>query len=97
MVNPVIYVILQLLTLYSFVVIASVLLNLLFYFNVVNRFNGLIRMVDQVLTALTDPVYRPFQRLQRRLMSGAIMVDLSPLIVLLLLNFLRYTILYYAI
>ena len=50
-----------------------------------NPYNPIVR----TLRVLTDPLLRPFQRLQWRLLKRPVAVDLSPLLVVLLIYLLR--------
>lgn len=50
-----------------------------------NPYNPIVR----TLRLLTDPLLRPFQRLQWRLLKRPVAVDLSPLLVILLIYLLR--------
>ncbi len=50
-----------------------------------NPYNPVVR----TLRALTDPVLKPIQRLQWRLLRGKVPIDFSPLVVILGILFLR--------
>jgi YggT family protein len=65
--------------LYTYVVIASVILSWLMAFGVVNPYNPFVRSIWQVLNAVTEPLLRPIRNMMPNL--GAI--DLSPIILLL--------------
>ena len=75
----------QIIDLYWWVVIIAVVASWLVGFGVVNSYNPLVRSILRAVHALTEPVFGPFRRLLPA-MGG---LDLSPLIVLLLLTFLR--------
>jgi len=79
------YVIIELLT---WLVIASAIMSWLVAFNVVNMRNQFIRMVVETLYRLTDPMLRPIRRVLPNL-GG---VDISPVILILGLMFLRWVI-----
>ena len=74
-----------LLMIVQIVIFVQVILSWLLAFNVVNQHNqavgGLIRGLDR----LTEPLYRPI----RRILPDFGALDLSPLVVLLLVSFLR--------
>ena len=91
MINPFLWLILTLIDLYSMAVIVWVVLNLLIQFNVVNAYQPLVRKCNEVLARLIEPV---LVRIRRYLpaMGG---VDLSPLVLLIGLNFLSYALRYY--
>ena len=71
-----------LLRLYIYVLIAAAVLSWLVAFNVVNMHNEIVRAVGNLLYQLTEPVLRPIRNILPNL-GG---IDLSPLIVLLLLQ-----------
>jgi YggT family protein len=68
-----------LITLYTYVVIASVILSWLMAFGVINPYNPIVRSIWQMLNAVTEPVLRPIRNIMPNL--GAI--DLSPIVLLL--------------
>ncbi len=68
-----------LITLYTYVVIASVIMSWLLGFGVVNAQNPFVRSLYQALNAVTEPLLRPI----RNAMPGFGSVDLSPVILLL--------------
>ena len=70
---------------YIWILIASAILSWLVSFDVVNRRNPLVNRVGQFLFQVTNPVLRPIRRILP-LIGG---VDLSPLVVILLLWFIR--------
>jgi YggT family protein len=78
-------VLLVILQIYVYVIIASAILSWLVAFNVVNRYNDVVRSIWNLVTALTEPLLRPIR--------GAIPsfggIDISPVILLLLIFFLQ--------
>ncbi len=70
---------------YTWIVIASAIMSWLVAFGVVNTRNQFIRMLVDVLYRLTEPALRPI----RRIMPNLGGVDISPVILLLLLFFVR--------
>jgi YggT family protein len=74
-------VLLVVLQLYTYVIIAAVILSWLVAFNVVNRYNDVVRSIWNFVTALTEPLMRPIRRTVPNL-GG---IDISPLILLLLI------------
>ena len=93
MVNPFIWLILTILDIYTWVIVAAVIASWLVSFGVINIHNRFVRSLVIALQALTEPVFRPIRRLIPA-MGG---LDLSPLVALLAIQFLRYLILYYAV
>ena len=85
--NPVITLIEIVLNLYWWVVVAAVVMSWLTAFNVINMHNNFARSLSHALYALTEPVFRPL----RRIIPPIGGLDLSPLIVLVLLSWLTYS------
>jgi len=80
------YILLQLiLDIYGWIVIAYVVVGLLIAFGVVNAYNRAVNIIYEFLTRITEPALRPIRRILPR--TGQI--DLSPLVLLLLIFFLR--------
>jgi len=91
MVPPLVWLILLLITLYTWVLIGAVIASWLVSFGVINMHNQLARSVVAFLYAVTDPVLRPIRRVIPPL-GG---LDISPIVALVGLQFLRYLIVYY--
>ena len=83
--NPFIWLIEVVIELVTWVVIASAIMSWLVAFGVVNTRNQFIRMVVETLFRLTEPMLRPIRRMLPNL-GG---VDISPVVLILLLVFLR--------
>ena len=79
-----------LISLYMWVLIISVIMSWLVTFNVINTRNQFVYQVMHVLHVLTEPVLRPIRKIIP-IMGG---IDFSPLILILLLVFLRNLVLY---
>ncbi|TPW30863.1 YggT family protein [Martelella alba] len=73
------------LNLYTWIIIASAILSWLYAFNIVNASNGFINTVGRMLYNLTEPVYRPIRNILPNL-GG---IDISPVIVLIAIYFIR--------
>ena len=71
--------------LYIWVVIASAILSWLVAFNVVNTNNRVVLMIGDTLYRVTEPVLRPIRNILPNL-GG---IDISPVILILLLLFVR--------
>lgn len=78
-----------LLVLYIYVLVASVIFSWLIAFNVINLHNNFVRSVWQGLNALTEPLLRPI----RKMMPDLGGLDISPIVVLLGIEFIRRVIL----
>lgn len=74
----------QVIQVYIFVVLASVVFSWLIAFGVVNPYNPTVRSIYQAINALTEPALRPIRRALPDL--GA--VDISPIVLLLVLMYL---------
>ena len=79
------YLVLQLLKLYSFVVIANVVISWLIAFNVLNTTNRFVYSILEFTYKLTDPILNKIRRFLPNL--GAF--DISPIILLLLIWFIE--------
>ena len=90
--NPVIWLILSVLKIYLYVILASVIMSWLIGFNVINGANPYVRQIGYALHRLTEPLLGP---IRRRLpdLGG---IDISPIVLLLALQFVQYAIVYYA-
>ena len=77
---------------YIWILIASAVLSWLVAFNVVNSRNRAVYTIGDFLYRITEPVLRPIRRVLPNL-GG---IDISPIILILLLGFLRNLILEYA-
>jgi YggT family protein len=86
--NPIVWLVLQLLNLYWWVVIIAVVVSWLVAFGVINTYHPTARAIVRGLAALTEPVFRPI----RRILPSLGGLDLSPLIVLIAISFLEYAI-----
>jgi YggT family protein len=84
-VNPVIWLILTLLDIYSWIVLAAVVMSWLLAFNVVNYHNNIVRSVVRFLDVLTEPVFRQV----RRILPSIGGLDLSPIVVFIAIIFLQ--------
>ena len=82
----------KILDIYSWIIIISAILSWLVAFGVVNMRNAFIRTVVETLYRLTEPMLRPIRRMLPNL-GG---VDISPVILLLGLFFLREALRYYV-
>jgi YggT family protein len=70
---------------YIYILIASAVLSWLIAFNVVNTRNQAVAMIADVLWRLTEPVLRPI----RNILPNFGGLDISPVVLILLLYFIR--------
>ena len=78
--SPIFYILQLLLQLYLYVILARVILNLLFAFEIVPYRNPVARGLDEFCEALTEPLLRRIPR-RFRLIRG---IDLGPMILMIL-------------
>ena len=90
--NPFIWLIITVIQLYTYIVIATVILSWLIAFNVINLHNPVVRQIAYILGQLTEPLLDPI----RRTLPSLGGLDISPVILLLLLYFLQRLILWYV-
>ena len=73
------------LDIYWWIIIASAIFSWLYAFNVVNSRNQFVGSIGNMLYRLTEPALRPI----RRFMPDLGGIDISPIILLLILFFIR--------
>jgi YggT family protein len=81
------------LELYIWIVIAAAIFSWLIAFHVVNTRNQVVGMVGEFLFRITEPVLRPIRNILPNL-GG---IDLSPVVLFLIIIFIRYVIALYII
>jgi len=86
-------VILLALQLYIWVVIAAAIFSWLVAFNVVNTRNQFVGAIGEFLYRITEPALRPIRNLLPNL-GG---IDISPVILFLIIIFIRYVIALYIL
>ena len=79
------YLVLQILKLYSYVVIANVVISWLIAFNVLNTQNRFVYSILELTYKLTEPILNKIRRVLPNLGS----LDISPIILLLLIWFIE--------
>lgn len=83
--NPILWLLSTLITLYIWILIASAVLSWLVAFNVVNPYNNVVRTIGDALYRLTEPALRPIRSVLPNL-GG---LDISPVILIIVLLFLE--------
>jgi YggT family protein len=83
--NPFLWLVTTLITLYIWIIIASAVLSWLIAFNVVNPHNNVVRAIGETLYRLTEPALRPI----RNMLPSLGGLDISPVILIILLLFLE--------
>ncbi len=86
MLNPIAFLLFQVLEIYKWIVIVAVIVSWLTAFNVINSHNNIVRSLLRILWALTEPVFRQI----RRVIPPIGGLDLSPLVVFLVIATLQY-------
>ena len=79
--KPIIYVLIQVISLYMYLLVASAILSWLIAFNVVNTRNQFVAGIAEFLYRITEPVPSPI----RRRLPNFGGLDISPIIVFFLL------------
>jgi YggT family protein len=88
--NPFLWLILTIIDLYIWLLIASAVLSWLVAFNVVNTRNPLVANIGDFLYRITEPALRPIRNMLPNL-GG---IDISPVILIILLLFLKQLIIW---
>ena len=83
--NPFLWLILTIIDIYIWLLIAAAVLSWLIAFNVVNTRNPIVANVGEFLYRITEPALRPIRNLLPNL-GG---IDVSPVILIILLLFLK--------
>ncbi|MEI9804306.1 MAG: YggT family protein [Pseudolabrys sp.] len=83
--NPFLWLVDTIITLYIWILIAAAVLSWLIAFNVVNTRNPIVAGIGEFLYRVTEPALRPI----RNLMPNLGGIDISPVILILLLLFLQ--------
>ena len=81
--NPFLWLILQVIDLYMWLVIIGVVLSWLVAFNVVNLSNRFVYTVGEFINRVTEPALRPIRQVLPNLGN----IDISPVVLILLLLF----------
>jgi YggT family protein len=81
------------LQLYIYLLVAAAVLSWLIAFNVVNVRNQFVAMIADFLYRITEPALRPI----RNIMPNLGGIDISPVILIFIIIFIRYIILLYII
>ena len=83
--NPFLWLVDTIITIYIWLLIASAILSWLIAFNVVNTRNPIVHTVGNFLYQITEPLLRPIRSMLPHL-GG---IDISPVILIIALLFLR--------
>ncbi|WP_273789808.1 YggT family protein [Bartonella sp. ML70XJBT] len=70
---------------YIYILIASVIFSWLYVFNIINRRNRFVVLVENFLYRLTNPILNPI----RRILPNLGTIDISPIVVFVIIYFIR--------
>ena len=91
--HPIIWLIITIIDIYFWIILAMVVMSWLLAFNIMNAGNSYVRQAAKALHRLTEPLLGPIRRYLPNL-GG---IDISPIILLLALQFIRYNVAYYGL
>lgn len=91
--HPILWLIVTILDIYFWILIAMVVMSWLTGFNIINRQNDIVRQISYALFRLTEPVLAPI----RRFLPDLGGLDISPVIAIIALQFIRYLVIYYGV
>ena len=83
-VNPILWLVHTVINIYFWIILAMVIMSWLVAFGIVNRSNPYVRQIGYALERLTEPLLRPI----RRFLPDLGGIDISPIILLIGLQFL---------
>lgn len=89
--NPVISLVSDLIDLINLCLFVWVILSLLISFNIVNRWHPVVSKVYETLSRLLEPMLRPI----RSILPDLGGIDISPVLLIILLNFIQRSLYYY--
>ena len=89
--NPFLWLVDTIITIYIWLLIASAVLSWLIAFNVVNTRNAFVSAVAEFLYRITEPLLAPI----RSIMPNLGGLDISPIILILIIMFIQRVITYY--
>ncbi len=89
--NSLLYLIIQIISLYKFVLIIYIIFTWLINFNIINTSNRFVYSVMEVLYKFSEPSLR----IVRKYIPNLGSIDISPIVVFLLLEFLQRLIIEY--
>lgn len=91
--NPFLELIFTLIDLYKLVLIVWIILSWLISFNIVNRYQPFVSKLYQFLEQITEPTLKYLRKYVPLVGS----IDITPIILFILLNFIKSFVIYYAL
>lgn len=79
----------QLISMYQFLIIAAVIMSWLIGFGIINPYNQIARAIWNFLQTITEPALRPI----RAMLPDFGGIDISPIVLLLALQFIQHVVL----
>lgn len=89
--SPLIYLISSIISLIDIALIIYIVLNLLISFDILNRNQPIVARVYYAMHRLMEPMLRPI----RNVLPDLGGIDISPIVLILILNFIQYSLAYY--
>ena len=89
--NPITWLIYTALNIYMWIVLIYIIMNLLIHFNIINRYQPFVQQLNAALARLTEPALSRI----RKILPPIGGIDLSPLILVIALQFLQRVVVYY--
>lgn len=87
MLNPFIELIDAILGFYRLMIIVWVIMSLLISFEIINQFSPIVKRIKYTLDRLIEPALNPIRRFLRRLFGDMGGIDLSPILLIFLIQF----------
>lgn len=87
MLNPFIELADAILGFYKLLIIIWVIMSLLISFEVINQYSPIVQRIKYVLDRLVEPALRPLRKLLRRIFGDMGGIDLSPILLIFLIQF----------
>ena len=91
--HPLIYLVTSLISLINLALIIYIVISLLISFNILNRHQPLVSKIYYALGRLLEPLLEPI----RRFLPDLNGLDVSPIVLIIGLNFLEYALIYYLV
>lgn len=90
---PFVYLLTSIISLITLTLIVYIIVSLLISFNILNRHQPVVAKINYALGRLMEPMLEPI----RKLLPDLGGIDISPVILILLLNFLEKALVYYLL
>lgn len=91
-IHPVTKLLLQIIQIYDYILITWVVFSLLLSFGILNKHQPIVQRINFALFRMTDPLLRPI----RKYMPDLGGIDISPILLILALEFLSNSLMYYS-